>query len=64
MKTLKVIFSLLTLTLILFSCTPQALDDDQNTNAVEDIQATGDECTSNNGSKGWSPRTSYIKNLK
>lgn len=52
MKTLKVIFSLLTLTLILFSCTPQALDDDQNTNAVEDIQTTGDECTSNNGSKG------------
>ena len=53
MKTLKVIFSLLTLTLILFSCTPQALDDDRNTNAVEDIQATGEECeTTNNGSKG------------
>lgn len=52
MKTLKVIFSLLTLTLILFSCTPQALDDDQNTNAVEDIQATGDETAHvNNGSK-------------
>lgn len=43
MKTLKAIFSLLTLTLILFSCTPQALDDDQNTNAVEDLKATGDE---------------------
>ena len=53
MKTLKVIFSLLTLTLILFSCTPQALDDDQNTNAVEDIQATGEEThTTDNGSKG------------
>ena len=52
MKTLKVIFSLFALTLILFSCTPQALDDDQNTNAVEDIQATGEEnTTTNNGSK-------------
>ena len=53
MKTLKVIFSLFALTLFLSSCTPQALDDDQNTNAVEDIQATGGENTStNNGSKG------------
>ena len=43
MKTLKTIFSLLTLTLILSSCSPQAMDDDQNTNAVEDTQATGDE---------------------
>jgi len=52
MKTLKVIFSLFALTLILFSCTPQALDDDQDTNAVEDIQATGDETeNTNNGSK-------------
>ena len=53
MKTLKVIFSLFALTLILFSCSPQALDDDQNTNAVEDIQATGGEkANTNNGSKG------------
>jgi len=52
MKTLKVIFSLFALTLILFSCSPQALDDDQNTNAVEDIQATGEEtANTNNGSK-------------
>ena len=44
MKTLKVLFSLLTLTLFIFSCSPQALDDDQNTNAIEDTQAaTGDE---------------------
>ena len=53
MKTLKVIFSLFALTLILSSCSPQALDDDQNTNAVEDIQATGEEnTTTHNGSKG------------
>ena len=52
MKTLKVIFSLFALTLILFSCSPQALDDDQNTNAVEDIQATDEEtANTNNGSK-------------
>ena len=52
MKTLKFIFSLLTVTLILSSCSPQALDDDQNANAVEDIQATGDETAHvNNGSK-------------
>ena len=52
MKTLKVIFSLLTLTIVLFSCTPQALDEDQNTNAIEDVHATGDECaTVRNGSK-------------
>lgn len=52
MKTLKVIFSLLTLTLILFSCTPQALDEDENVNAVEDIQATGDDDANvQNGSK-------------
>lgn len=52
MKTLKVIFSLLTLTLILFSCTPQALDEDENVNAVEDIQATGDDDANvENGSK-------------
>jgi len=54
MKTLKVIFSLFALTLILFSCSPQALDDDQNTNAVENIQAaaTGEEtANTNNGSK-------------
>ena len=52
MKTLKFIFSLLTLTVILASCTPQAMDDDQNTNAVEDTQSrTGDETTQNTGSK-------------
>ncbi|MDC1265725.1 hypothetical protein N8009_02915 [Flavobacteriaceae bacterium] len=52
MKTLKVIFSLFALTLFLSSCTPQALDDDQDTNAVEDIQATGDESANvQNGSK-------------
>ncbi len=52
MKTLKFIFSLLTVTLFLSSCSPQALDDDQNTNAVEDIQArTGDETAGWNGSK-------------
>jgi len=51
MKTLKVIFSLFALTLFLSSCTPQALDDDQDTNAVEDIQATGEDDTSYNGSK-------------
>ena len=51
MKTLKTIFSLLTLTIILFSCSPQALEDD-NTNAVEDIQATGDDSDYvRNGSK-------------
>ena len=51
MKTLKTIFSLLTLTVILFSCSPQALEDD-NTNAVEDIQATGEDDTSTqNGSR-------------
>ena len=53
MKTLKTIFSLLTLTLILSSCSPQAMDDEQNTNAVEDTQSrTGDETEStHNGSK-------------
>ena len=52
MKTLKLISSLFALTLILFSCTPQALDDDQDTNAVENVQATGDETAhTDNGSK-------------
>lgn len=52
MKTLKFIFSLLTVTFILSSCSPQALDEDQNANAVEDIQATGDESANvDNGSK-------------
>lgn len=52
MKTLKFIFSLLTVTLILSSCSPQALEDEQNANAVEDIQATGDEDANvDNGSK-------------
>ncbi len=43
MKTLKFIFSLLTVTLFLSSCSPQALDDDRDTNAVENTQATGEE---------------------
>ena len=52
MKTLKLISSLFALTLILFSCTPQALDDDQDTNAVENVQATCDECANvQDGSK-------------
>ena len=42
MKTLKLIFSLLTITLFFASCSPQALEDDR-TNAVEDTQATGDD---------------------
>jgi PBP1b-binding outer membrane lipoprotein LpoB len=51
MKTVKFIFSLLTVTLFLSSCTPQALDDDQNTNTVENTQATGDDTAVHNGSK-------------
>lgn len=54
MKTLKFIFSLLTVTLFLSSCSPQALDDDRDTNAVENIQATGDEdANPDDGSKEW-----------
>jgi hypothetical protein len=51
MKTVKLLFSLLILSMIIFSCTPQALDDEPN-NIPENIEATGGEDTSpDDGSK-------------
>ena len=51
MKTLKIVFSLVILSIIITSCTPQALDEDQN-NGIENIHATGDEdSTADDGSK-------------
>ena len=50
MKTLKLIFPLLALTFILASCAPQALEDNEP-NTLENPQATGEETSSDNGSK-------------
>ncbi|MDB4206358.1 hypothetical protein N9773_00125 [Flavobacteriaceae bacterium] len=52
MKALKLVFSLLTLTAILFSCSPQDDLQEDNPNAIENPQATGDDTTTvDNGSK-------------
>lgn len=52
MKTLKVFFSLFVFAAVLFSCTPQAIDEDQ-TNSFDNIHATGDEDGNvDDGSKG------------
>nr|WP_321227730.1 hypothetical protein [uncultured Psychroserpens sp.] len=50
MKTLKLLFSLLLLSIIISSCTPQALDDNPK-NITEDTQATGDDDAVDDGSK-------------
>ena len=51
MKTLKLIFSIIVLSTIIQSCTPQSLNDNQ-TGVLENTQATGDDGSSNNdGSK-------------
>ena len=45
MKTLKLVFSLLTLSVILFSCSPQDDLQEDNPNAIENPQATGEDTT-------------------
>lgn len=51
MKIVKALFYLFTLSIIMSSCTPQALDDDQS-NIIENTQATGSEnTTTDDGSK-------------
>lgn len=50
MKTLKLLFSLLVLSIIISSCTPQALVDDES--IIENTQATGgDDSSADDGSK-------------
>ena len=50
MKSLKLMFSLVILTITISSCTPQSLDDDPN-NIIDNIQATGDDDAVDDGSK-------------
>nr|WP_321231548.1 hypothetical protein [uncultured Psychroserpens sp.] len=51
MKTLKFLFALLIFSISIFACTPQALDDDQS-NIIENIQATGaEDSNEDDGSK-------------
>ena len=52
MKALKLVFSLLTLSMVLFSCSPQDDLQEDNPSAIENPQATGEDMTDiDNGSK-------------
>ncbi|WP_156115555.1 hypothetical protein [Psychroserpens sp. Hel_I_66] len=50
MKNLKILFSLIVLLILVVSCTPQALDDEQN-NITDNIHSTGDDDAVDDGSK-------------
>lgn len=51
MKTLKLLFSFFLLSIVISSCTPQALDEDQ-TDLIDNIQATGaEDSNEDDGSK-------------
>lgn len=51
MKTLKSIFSLIVFTIVLASCTPQSLNDDQNNATETQDETDGSGSSINDGSK-------------